>query len=395
MSRTIGSRIVGVALAIGLVVASCGSDGDTAAPVDRDNGSDLRGSPSEDGAAPETTDAPVADPEPAETEEPAENTAVTEPEPGGPERPAVTLAPVSAGPITVAPTECAFEGYDLTGPAGPESMALAGGRLFVAMNDSVVAYNLDAGPGCTAVLATELGDGGILMTDATVSTLSGNPAGRLLVTGVLGSTVFDTASGESFACDDLSGNSALSPDGSQAIGYFVGRGNLEQWELTDSDCALSSEFAIPGFDMDWIKWISYGDGSVLIGGQTPEVDDDSDVIVARYTDAGEDWLIGGGEPGEDDWFGWVHGMTTCGAYTCLINVNTDALALISDAGEVVANFDASELYGFRGWIEPIVSNPDGTAYLLISESVDPEEGEEGEEGEQVYFGYVLRLDVSG
>ncbi len=303
-----------------------------------------------------------------------------EPEPTA-EREPLTMTAVSAGPISITPTECTVEGAALEGPGGAESMAFAGDHLFVANDAGVLAFSL-SGPDCTLTLDTAMGTDGVMVDDDLYGSLSGTPDGRLAASGVLGSMVFDTTEGYSYECD-MTGYVSLSPDGTTALMNFPGREALEQWTLTDTNCDETGSLTFDGIPD--LKFVTFDGGDFLVGGSNA----DETVVVSRYRNGASVWTAGSDDVGADDWWGWVHGMAPCGNFTCMIDTNTNALALIGDDGAVAAAFGFDELIGARGWIEPMVVGPDGAVYVLFDNAVDDENDV------RTYFASIIRLDVTG
>ncbi len=374
-------RMLAAALVVTLIgVAACGSEDEEPAdafPVE------------EAEEAEEVEEALEQVDEPEEVEQPEESEEADEPqdaeeaeEPAGVERPVLELAAQSAGPITVTPSECRVEGYDLEGSERVDGFAFAGERAFV-HHEGVRAFTFTGGDHCELALDTSLGDNGLLPETERRGSLSGNSNGRLVASGVLGSMVFDTALDQSYECSSMTGDVALSPDGNEALLHFPGRDAVEQWELSDTIC---TEFDGITFDsMPDIKFIAYDGGDLLIGGSDPEEVNSA----GRFRDGSAVWQTGSDEIGAPGWFGWVHGMAPCDPYTCMIDTNTDKVVLFDDGdGSVVAAFDLGALLGERGWWEPLLLGDDGANYLLFNKAVDDEDGE------RTNFGYVIRLEVT-
>jgi hypothetical protein len=356
--------------ALALIVSSCGGgDADTAssdttaaaAEATTTTAADTAAESSETTSSPETTAAPVAE--------------VV--------RPTVTGGSVSAGPIGVTSTPCTIDGVDFSGTVSPASLAFAGSRAFVATETGVAAFTVSSDGGCTFTLDTTVGTGGYLLSES-VDSLSGASTGRLLATDIFGTTVFDVDAGLSYACDGVSGDVAVSADGTQALTWFPGS-PVERWELTDTICNSAGEVPFP--DLADVKWISYSGTDLLVGGEGAG---DEVVYATRYRDGAPAWKVGTAEIGAPGWFGWIHGMNDCGSFTCAIDTNTFQLALVDGSGALAASFDVAELTGgTRGWIEPIVTGPDGAAYVLLGTSFD------AEDGTRTYFGDIVRLDITG
>ncbi len=366
--------------AASLAMAACGSGSDS--------GGDLSSE-----AAPSTSEATATTAAEAPTTEVDEDTAEDEPEDepeteeeAEPEPMAVreplTLATVSAGPISVTPTVCTVEGAELQGASGAESIAFAGDHLFVANDAGVLAFAFSGGADCTLTLDTTKGAAGVMTPDDHLDSLAGTPDGRLVASGVLGTMVYDIEPGFSYECD-MTGYVSVSPDGTTAITNFPGRDAVEVWNLTDTNCDETGSMTFDGIPD--VKFVTYDGADFLVGGSNAE----ETVVVSRYRGGAPVWTAGSDDTGADDWWGWVHGMAPCGRFTCMIDTNTNALALVDDAGTVAAAFEFSDLIGIRGWIEPIVVGPDGAAYVLFDDAVDDENDV------RTNFASIVRLEITG
>lgn len=374
-------RVYIAVLAIGLVGATaCGGDDD--ATTEASPAQSVEAAPEPDPVPePEEVDEPAEVEEAEEVDEPEEVEEAEEPD--GAERPVLQLSAQSAGPITVTPSLCRVEGYDLAGPERVDGFAFAGGRAFI-HHEGVRAFTFTGGEDCVLELDTSLGDDGLLPDTERRGSLSGNADGRVVASGVLGSMVFDTVQDRSFECSTMSGNVALAPDGSVALLHYSGRDEVDRWELSDSSCTQLDGVTFEGTPD--VRFVAYDGADLLVGGR----DADEVTTVARYRDGAALWQTGSDEIRAPDWFGWVHGMAPCDPYTCMIDTNRDRMALFDDGdGAVVAAFDLGELLGERGWWEPLLVGDDGANYLLFNKAVDDDEGQ------RTHFGYVIRIEVAG
>lgn len=363
-----------------LVLSACGSGDDppVATPADDEPPPVEEVEDEPEPAGEEAPEEVEEEPEEVEeAEEPEEVEAAEEVE-----RPVLTMTPQSAGPITVTPSLCAFEGYDLAGPRSADSFAFAGDRAFIA-HEGVRAFTVTGEEDCVLALDTSLGDAGVLSDNDQLSSLSGAPTGRLVASGVLGSTVFDTDAGLSYDCGSMTGTVAVSADGAEALMNFPGREAVERWELTDTICNEVGSLTFA--EVPVVRFLAFEGDALLVGG----TDVDETTTGARFEGGSLQWQVGNPEIGAPDWFGWVHGMAPCGPFTCLIDTNTDKIAVIDGSAGVVAAFNFSDLVGARGWIEPILLGPDGASYVLLNQAVDDDEGE------RTNFGSVIRLEVTG
>ncbi|MGH1503525.1 MAG: hypothetical protein ACRBI6_08210 [Acidimicrobiales bacterium] len=298
-------------------------------------------------------------------------------------RPEIVTAPLSAGPLTVTPTHCVVEGTELVSTdSSASSIAFAGERMFAATAAGILAFTVDTASGCTLSLDTEIGDAGVLHPDE-FDSLSGTADGRLVAGNVFGMTVFDIEPGYSYECDGPNGRVSISPDGTQAVGVFA-TSPPELWTLNDTICTNQGELS---FDqLGDIRFIAFDGADYLIGAKGL----DDVTYGTRYNGTTEAWRVGTDEIGAPAWFGWVHGMAPCGAYTCIVDTNTFQLAVVGADGNLAAGFDFDEAIGLRGWLEPIIEGPDGGNYVLIGTTYDDEATDE-----RTYFGEIIRLDVTG
>lgn len=404
MKNTMKRRAIALATAAMLVTAACGSgddeagtDGADAATASPDT--TLASAPPEESTAEadtaddgaDTAEGDGAESESGDTESEAADGADGTESDGTEELerlpidpPVLAATPQVAGPITVTPTICATEGYEFVRTDdGNESMGIAGNRLFAVNDDGVIGFQIDSSAGCTLRLDTELAPNGVLVASDEFTSASGTPSGQLLISGIFGAKVFDLEAGLFYDCDDLTGNASISPDGTQALTRW-GLGPVTQWSLTGTTCTGGEELAFP--DDDHVKFVAFDGADLLVGSEGL----DETVYASRYVGGAPAWRVGNPEIGELGWWGWVHGMAPCGAYTCLIDTNTDNLTLIGADGTLIAEFNFSEFVGGeRGWIEPIVAGPDGAVYVMLGLTVDDDNDN------RTHFDYVVRLDVTG
>ncbi len=381
------SRPFALLLALALAASACGggSDADGAGEDDSTVLTNVAPEPVE-----ETTTTEAAD---DTTDDTADDTADDTGDDAGtdeeaaaasePVRPEIVTAPLSAGPLTVTPTHCTVEGTELISSDGSaSSIAFAGDRLFAATAEGILAFTVDTSAGCALTLDPTVGDAGVLHPDE-FDSVAGNADGRLVAGNVFGLTVFDVEPGFSYECDGPNGQVSVSPDGTQAVGVFA-TSAPELWSLTDTICTFESELA---FDqLADVKFIAFDGADYLVGGEGL----DEVVYGTRYSGTTEAWRVGTEEIGAPAWFGWIHGMAPCGAYTCIVDTNTFQLALVDGSGTLAAGFDFDDAVGVRGWLEPIIQGPDGGNYVLVSTTYDDEAT-----GERTYFGEIVRLDVTG
>lgn len=360
-------------------------------------------------AAPDTTLA-SAEPEAAESapaaaaaEAPADDTAVSSDEPveeerteplldeeGNPievlhpeERPVLEVENLNAGPIQFVPTLCEVNGIDLVSFDGIEDFVAAGDRFFFSSDDNVVALSQDEGSGpggpCSLSVDESMGPGGVLLAEDGYDTLSSNAEGRVVVSGIWGSYVFDTHLNQSFQCDDMSGNVTLSSDGTTGLSTWV-KPEVEVWSIADSFCTQGETVQYPDFEQ--VNGVTVVGSDVYIDGRF-----DGNSSVTRYVDGVPQWTLGDGEPSDPDWWASSESIVPCGEEICLTEF-FGTFNVIDPSGVVVANFDGSDVTSGRGFSD-MATGTDGAIYVIAGDLFDHEfDG-------RTWFNWIIRLDRVG
>lgn len=286
----------------------------------------------------------------------------------------------SAGPLSLAAEVCDVEGTDLTGTTFiVTSLAFSADHAFIAGEDEVHAYTLSDGTdGCSLTLDTAMGDDGALdVGDAPMATVSATPDGRVVTSGVLGSKVFDTTTGTSYECDDITGNVIVHPSGTYAYRWFPGS-PVSRVELGDTSCTEGDVVPMPFAEVVFLAFD--GDG-VLVGGK----DAAGVMTAARSVDGAATWQHNNPTSFDEDALGWLHGAAPCGDGFCLADTNFDRFQVLDGAGAHRASFQISETLGLpKGFTQTMVAGPGGTPYVLTSVT----------DGGTT-FGYVARLEATG
>ena len=301
--------------------------------------------------------------------------------------PVLAFMPQSAGPLEVTASQCTVDGIaDGVPGAAIDSLALDAGRAYVPADGGVAVLSFVPGPACSMTLDPAAGTDGLLATADEVDSVSVSATGRLVATGLFGTTVFDTASGRSYTCDAATGTSRISLDGSRLFTWFPGS-PVQQFELTDDACGAPTPAAIPAefTDVVLVAPASSDAGDLLVGGESL----DGSIVGGRSIDGALQWKIGNVEAGGPGWIGWVHGMAPCGAGYCLLDTNTDKLVVVDAMGALRAEFAVSALIGARMSYAALEPGPDGALYLLATASAA-----DGAGG-TVDGVYVVRVDVTG
>jgi hypothetical protein len=375
-------RTVGV-LAVVSLLAACGGGGDEA-------------SVSTDPPSPATTSAGAASSTPATdaasvTDAPA-STAPASTFPPAEAMPELTFAPLSAGPIQLTATRCVVDALPFGEPdVAVESIAFDATHAYLPASGGIAVYAVTAGPECALVPAADRGVDGLLATGDEVDSVAATAGGRVIGTGLFGSTVFDTALGQSFECSDVTGEVDISPDGTTVITSFFGS-PVERFVLTDTTCTADGEVPLPAelTDPVLVRFDPSAPTDLLVGAS-----DAADTTVAVKVAGGVSgagtiaWAMGNAEVGGPGWMGWVHGMVPCGTGYCVVDTNTDQLVITDGAGVLRASFVISELIGQRLFYDDLQLGPDGAPYLLASTSVDDGAGGSNEGN------YLIRLEITG
>lgn len=301
--------------------------------------------------------------------------------------PVLAFTPQSAGPLEVTASQCTVDGIaDGVSGAAIDSIAFDANRAYVPAEGGVAVLSFAPGPACSMVLDPTVGVGGLLATDDDVDSVSVSSSGRLVATGVFGSTVFDTTSGGSYTCDEATGTSDILPGGSGLVTWFPGS-PVEQFDLTDVACGAAAPVAIPSelTDVVFVAAASSDAGDLFMGGESL----DGSIVGVRSIDGMLQWRIGNVETGGPGWIGWVHGMAPCSGGYCLLDTNTDKLIVVDAVGALRAEFAVSALIGARMSYAALEPGPDGALYLLATDSAA-----DGEGG-TIDGVYVVRIEVAG
>lgn len=301
--------------------------------------------------------------------------------------PVLAFAPQSAGPLVVTASPCVVTGIPNEVPdAAIGSLAIDATRAYVPVDGGVAALALGAGPDCSMTLDPTVGSDGLFAMDDDVESVSVAGDGRLAATGLFGTTVFDTASGATYECDDATGTSDLSPDGGRLLTWFPGS-PVQRFELTDESCGAASPVVIPGefTDVVFVAAASSDDGDLFLGGERL----DGSIAGGRSVDGALQWTVGNVEAGGPGWIGWVDGIAPCAGGFCLLDTNTDKLIVVDAAGALRAEFAVSALIGARMSYHALEPGPDGALYLLATATAA-----DGAGG-TIDGVYVVRIEVTG
>lgn len=301
--------------------------------------------------------------------------------------PVLTFTPQSAGPLEITASQCTVAGIaDGVSGAAIDSIALDATRAYVPAEGGVAVLSLVAGPACSMTLDPTVGTDGLLATGDDIDSVAVSPTGRLVATGLFGTTVFDTTTGGSYTCDEATGTSDIFLDGSGLVTWFPGS-PVEQFELTGDACGAAAPVAIPTelTDVVFVAAASSDAGDLFVGGESL----DGSIVGGRSIGGALQWRIGNVETGGPGWIGWVHGMAPCNGGYCLLDTNTDKLIVVDAVGALRAEFAVSALIGARMSYAALEPGPDGALYLLATDSAA-----DGAGG-TIDGVYVVRVEVTG
>jgi hypothetical protein len=383
--RSLTRSFVAVATLVSLTACGGGDGGDggadvtSATEVATTSAADATVAPVDTGGL--TTDPPATE---ALTTDPPPSTVAETTVPPAEDLPVLTFTPQSAGPLQVTASQCTVEGIPNGVPgAGIESLAIDATHAFVPTAGGVAALAFTGGAGCSMVLDPTVGDAGLLATDDEVSTVSVSAGGRLAAGGVFGTTVFDVAAGQSYACDQATGDVEISDDGALLMTSFPGA-DVEQFALSDTTCGEATVVAVPADVVD-VYYVAFDGADLFLGGQGP----DDTVYATRVAGGAVQWKVGNPETGGPGWIGWVHGMAPCDGGFCIVDTNTDKLIVTDAAGVLRAEFAISDLIGERMFYDDLEVGADGALYLLATDGADDGAGGTNEGN------YVVRIEVTG
>lgn len=297
--------------------------------------------------------------------------------------PVPVLQPLNAGPIQFVPTLCEVNGVDMFSFDGIKDFVSAGDRFFFSGDFGVVALVQDEGSGpggaCSLTADESMGPGGVMLNENAYDRLSSTPEGRVVVSGVFGSYVFDTHLNQSFVCDAMGGEVRISGDGATGYSTWVSP-EVEVWAISDSICTQGETVEYP--DLEQIVGMATIGQDVFIDGRF-----DGGTAVTKFSNGAPQWTLGDGEPSEPDWWGPIEGVVPCGDDVCLTEF-FGTLNVIDPNGVLVANFDGADATGTRGFYD-IAAGSDGATYVVAADLFDHEfDG-------RTWFNWIIRLDRVG
>ena len=341
------NRLSALLITIPLVLAACGGSSDDAdAPATTEGASTTE---------PTTSDAPAST-------DPSDTTIAVPPRE---ERSPLSPSTLTAGPITVTASACEIDGVETgDGSADVDDFDLTASHVFLPLENGVAALSYTSGPECAMSLDAAIGDGGILSTEYAPEGVAASSTGRVAVPTLFGLTVFDLVAGQSYECGDPTGDVDIKDDGTEILSYWSGS-PIERYSLSDTTCTFVGELALPSDFVDW-KYVAYDGSDVFLGAE----DSAGTTFASRVANDAVQWKVGNPDVGTQGWFGWVHGMSPCGTGYCVIDTNTDKLSVLDTAGTIRAEFAVSELIGSRLFYYQMRPAPDGSVYVLATDSLD-------------------------
>lgn len=358
------ARLTSLALVSSLALAACGGGGESSTET---------AAPSTDAAA--TTEAPSTS---------DDTTTTTLQFPPREEPVPLTPSSASAGPLTVTASVCSIDGINTgEGSADVDDFDITATHAFIPVENGAAALSFTAGAACSMTLDTAIGDGGILTIDDTPDGVSASSTGRVALSTVFGTTIFDVTNGQSYECSEPSGDVDIKDDGTEILSSWSGS-PIERYTLSDTTCTLVGEVALPVDFTNW-KFVAYDGSDVFLGAE----DAAATTFASRVSNGTVQWKVGNAETSGQGWIGWVHGMAPCGSGYCIIDTNTDKLIVTDGAGVVRAEFAVSELIGSRLFYSQMRVGPDGALYVLATDSLD-----DGAGGRYRMI-HVVRLEVVG
>lgn len=298
--------------------------------------------------------------------------------PGEPTPLAAPTAQTVAG-HTVTATRCTVEGTPLSGPIGLDTvrdLEVVGDRLWLADADgNVRRYAFTLGQSCVLRPDPAFGVAGVLDLDRDIDALSSDTTGRLVASsGVFESWAFSSTTAEPSRCTATShGFLSLAPDGSYAIGRFIGR-DLTRVTFAADGCTASPEPASVHFLS--IQAVAFVGPNRLHGGMISE-----DAPTARphqviaYAPNGDvAWRQGNlDDPFADDAYSTIGAIEAGSEGAVVLDPTTAALHLLDDTGVHLGRVGLELLTGVPApAVGALEVQHDGSAFLGVAARRDGE-----------------------
>lgn len=301
---------------------------------------------------------------------------------GDPSAPArlETPRPVEVASHSLAPVRCVVEGAPLRGNVGFEvvrSVAAFGDRVWLVDADANLRrYTAAVGADtCSLTPDSGFGTNGVFDGPRDLVTLSVDTNGRLLASsGIFETWIFSPGAAQpSATCADPGhGYLSVSPDGSFALGRFLGR-DIRRVDFAADACTGADWPHAPVFAN--VQAIGYAHGLTIVGGLSAE-ESPSGRVTQLLALRGElpAWRQGGvGDAFAEDAYSWIHAIHPCGADVCVLDANARALHVVDPSGTHLARVDVGPLFGHT---QPVVSAmavaADGTGWFAVAEERAPD-----------------------
>ncbi len=236
-------------------------------------------------------------------------------------------------------------------------------------------YKLATGAGCEVSVDEAFGKGGTLTLPSKVTHLSRTNDGVVFASsGIFGTHAIKD--GElSFSCS-ARGHLDVEPGGKWGLLSWV-NADTQLAELTPSSCRakpwtlveLGSDAKRKGPFTNINTAAVIGDRLYVGGVLAERVDGRQPRVVAIYNKAGKELgRFGARDKGfGDDAFGWVHGISACGANVCVIDTNFKRLSVWSrDGKSFLGALKMPALVGLKSfWMTDLTQAKDGALYFAI------------------------------
>lgn len=295
---------------------------------------------------------------------------------------ALSAAPVAqvVGDKTLTASWCKLPGDGLIGKSASSvlrALEVVGDRLYVVDGDGAIhGYVLATANGCELTVDSAFGEGGTLKLPRKVEHLSKSDAGTLFAGGIFETYALKDGK-QAYACK-ATGHFAVDPGGSWAIVPWI-NSTVEIAELSDSGCT-PSDWVLRDLSKDDVRVGPYKsvmasaiiDGKIYLGAVPAEKLDGGETRVIAITDkAGKELGRFGPATSDEARFGWVNGISACGANVCVVDGNYRRMTMWTRDGKYLGFVNLLALFGLAGsvaWNNDIATGPDGAVYLPAAQT---------------------------
>lgn len=276
-------------------------------------------------------------------------------------------------------TACTIEGHKFEGTSAMslfKAIEAANGRIYIANDtENLYGFKLDESTGCKLTLDPAFGEKGVLKLPKKVKYLTSDQSGRVIASnGIFDAYLIQDGKNTGTCAKHYV---ELDASGTWGFHHWV---NADPKLLTISDNTCSSaDWVLKDLSKDETRKGDFKNintakiigGNIYIGGVgAKKVNDREPRFVQVYTKAGQvKFKFGNMEKsGQDDSFGWVHGIESCGAGVCVLDSNYRKITFWSADGKFQGLIKFNKDTGFNyPWMNDLTRASSGKVYVLVAD----------------------------